>query len=45
MNIEEDSFDRAVQTAGDLLGHLHIGENNRTPPGRDTCPGKRSEAP
>jgi D-psicose/D-tagatose/L-ribulose 3-epimerase len=38
MNIEEDSFDRALQTAGDLLGHLHIGENNRMPPGRGHLP-------
>ncbi len=33
MNIEERSFREAILTAGNLLGHLHIGENNRTPPG------------
>ena len=38
MNIEETSFEEAIVTAGDLLGHLHIGENNRTPPGRGHIP-------
>jgi len=38
MNIEEDSFEGALRTAGDLLGHLHIGENNRKPPGRGRIP-------
>jgi len=38
MNIEEESFAGALQTAGDLLGHLHIGENNRMPPGRGHIP-------
>jgi len=38
MNIEERSFQDAIVTAGDLLGHLHIGENNRTPPGRGHIP-------
>ena len=33
MNIEEDSIGNAVMKAGDYLGHVHIGENNRTPPG------------
>jgi len=33
MNIEERSFKEAIMTAGSLLGHLHIGENNRAPPG------------
>lgn len=33
MNIEEAGFTQAIQTAGDLLGHLHIGENNRGLPG------------
>ncbi len=33
MNIEEESFSGAIQTAGNLLGHFHIGENNRMPPG------------
>lgn len=34
MNIEEDNIGKAIITAGDMLGHLHIGENNRK------CPGK-----
>jgi D-psicose/D-tagatose/L-ribulose 3-epimerase len=33
MNIEEDSIAAAVETAGAYLGHMHIGENNRKPPG------------
>ncbi|MFW6410166.1 MAG: sugar phosphate isomerase/epimerase family protein [Halanaerobiales bacterium] len=33
MNIEEDSFREAIMKAGDKLGHIHIGENNRKPPG------------
>jgi D-psicose/D-tagatose/L-ribulose 3-epimerase len=33
MNIEEDSIGHAVEKAGKYLGHVHIGENNRTPPG------------
>jgi D-psicose/D-tagatose/L-ribulose 3-epimerase len=33
MNIEEDSIGHAVEKAGKHLGHVHIGENNRTPPG------------
>ncbi len=38
MNIEEDSFSGAIQTAGKHLGHLHIGEGNRKPPGRGHMP-------
>jgi D-psicose/D-tagatose/L-ribulose 3-epimerase len=38
MNIEEDSFQGAIRTAGKLLGHLHTGENNRKPPGRGHIP-------
>lgn len=34
MNIEEDSFHEAIETAGELLGHFHIGECNRKVPGR-----------
>lgn len=34
MNIEERDFTSAIQTAGDLLVGFHIGENNRTCPGR-----------
>jgi len=33
MNIEEDFVGDAILKAGDKLGHLHIGENNRMPPG------------
>lgn len=32
MNIEEDSFTQAIQLAGSLLGHVHVGEANRRPP-------------
>ncbi len=34
MNIEEDSFSEAIETVGDKMGLLHIGENNRKPPGQ-----------
>ncbi len=33
MNIEEHSFQDALETAGDKLFHFHVGENNRRPPG------------
>ncbi len=33
MNIEEDDFREAILTAGDRLGHFHIGETNRKTPG------------
>lgn len=32
MNIEEDSIVEAIRLAGDLLGHVHIGEANRRCP-------------
>jgi D-psicose/D-tagatose/L-ribulose 3-epimerase len=38
MNIEEDSIPEAIEAAGPLLGHVHLGENNRRPPGRGTLP-------
>ncbi len=38
MNIEEDSFAQAIATAGPLLGHVHVGENNRKPPGKGRLP-------
>ena len=38
MNIEEDSFAEAIRTAGGKLGHFHIGETNRRPPGRGRIP-------
>jgi len=33
MNIEEDSIASAIKTAGEHLGHVHLGENHRMPPG------------
>jgi D-psicose/D-tagatose/L-ribulose 3-epimerase len=33
MNIEEDFIGGAIRQAGKKLGHFHIGENNRMPPG------------
>lgn len=38
MNIEEDSFRDSILTAKDYLGHFHIGENNRRPPGAGMLP-------
>ena len=38
MNIEEDFIYEAIVKAGDKLGHLHVGENNRMPPGRGHIP-------
>jgi len=38
MNIEEDSFGKAIRAAGPLLGHFHIGENNRRVPGKGRLP-------
>ncbi len=38
MNIEEDSFREAILTAGDLLGHFHMGECNRKTPGTGRIP-------
>jgi D-psicose/D-tagatose/L-ribulose 3-epimerase len=38
MNIEEDSFDRAIVSAGEKLGHFHVGENNRRLPGKGHIP-------
>ena len=38
MNIEEDFIGEAIQKAGDKLGHFHIGENNRMPPGYGHIP-------
>lgn len=36
MNMEEDSLENAILLAGDKLGHLHVGENNRKLPGQGT---------
>ena len=38
MNIEEDSIPQAIHTAGELLGHFHVGENNRRVPGKGSLP-------
>lgn len=38
MNIEEDSFDKAIVSAGEKLGHFHVGENNRRLPGKGHIP-------
>ena len=38
MNIEEDSIGGAIEKAGPYLGHLHISENNRRPPGYGHIP-------
>ncbi|MFY9446242.1 MAG: sugar phosphate isomerase/epimerase family protein [Dethiobacteria bacterium] len=38
MNIEEDSMPAAIRKAGEALGHFHIGENNRRPPGMGFLP-------
>jgi len=38
MNIEEDFVGTAILKAGDKLGHFHIGENNRMPPGYGHIP-------
>lgn len=38
MNIEEDFLGEAILKAGSKLGHFHIGENNRMPPGYGHIP-------
>ena len=38
MNIEEDNLYDAIITAGDWLGHLHVGEGNRKLPGQGHLP-------
>ncbi|MGD2165131.1 MAG: sugar phosphate isomerase/epimerase family protein, partial [Anaerolineae bacterium] len=38
MNIEEDLIGEAIQRAGSALGHVHVGENNRMPPGYGHIP-------
>ena len=40
MNIEEDSMESAIADTAGLLGHFHLGENNRRPPGRGKFPWK-----
>jgi len=38
INIEEETFAGAIRTAGSHLGHVHLGEANRRPPGRGRLP-------
>jgi D-psicose/D-tagatose/L-ribulose 3-epimerase len=38
MNIEEDSLRNSIVEAGAWLGHFHLGEPNRRPPGRGRMP-------
>lgn len=38
MNIEEESMIAAIHQAGPLLGHFHVGENNRRLPGQGNMP-------
>jgi D-psicose/D-tagatose/L-ribulose 3-epimerase len=38
MNIEENFLGEAILKAGSRLGHFHIGENNRMPPGYGHIP-------
>lgn len=38
LNIEEDFIGEAIVKAGDQLGHFHVGENNRRPPGYGHIP-------
>ncbi len=38
MNIEENFIGQAIEQAGKRLGHFHIGENNRMPPGYGHIP-------
>jgi D-psicose/D-tagatose/L-ribulose 3-epimerase len=38
MNIEEDSLRGSIVEAGAWLGHFHLGEPNRRPPGRGRMP-------
>lgn len=38
MNIEEDNMAAAIRLAGDKLGHLHLGEQNRRVPGKGSLP-------
>ena len=38
MNIEENNMGAAIRLAGNKLGHLHIGEQNRRVPGKGTLP-------
>ena len=33
MNIDEDDMETAIINTGNMIGHFHVGENNRRPPG------------
>lgn len=44
MNIEEDSIPDAIRLAGDFLGGIHLGENNRRPVGMGKMPWKEIKA-
>ena len=39
LNIEEEHIGKAIAAAGKKLGHFHLGESNRRPPGRGRMPG------
>ena len=41
MNIEEHSFEDAIQTAKEYLVDIHLAENNRSFPGTGTMPWDR----
>lgn len=38
LNIEEENIGSAIVAAGKKLGHFHLGETNRRPPGRGRMP-------
>ena len=38
MNIEEDDPAAAIRETGTLIGHVHLGEDNRRPPGSGRLP-------
>ena len=38
MNIEEESMSEPILSTGPKLGHFHLGETNRRPPGRGRMP-------
>lgn len=38
INIEEDGFTEAITKVGAKMGHFHMGEQNRRPPGRGRIP-------
>lgn len=44
MNIEEDDMVAAILETGSYLGHFHVGENNRRPPGQGKLPWREMAA-